>query len=155
MLTRTVAQALIDALSAAALGAWTPVLAFQQGRPTPLQRRLGFAFGWLCLFFAARSASDAFDGRGLGVVVLLIVCVLPLFALMLAEGALRRHAPLALKLLVTLGGGLTGLALLLEGGRPPMSSWGLGSYVILSLLGVTILLLARAGDRCRTRRMRA
>ena len=142
MLDRAAAQVLVDGLSAVALGAWTPALA-RPSDVSPVQARLRFAFGSLCLFYAARAAAEAQGWMGLRTVTLLIGCVLPVAALLLAEGVLRRHAPAPLKLGVTLGGCVTTVALLVGGGRPPVSSWGLGGYVILSLLGVAALILAR------------
>ncbi len=142
MLTRAAAQALVDGLSAAALMASVIVLA-REGGVTPLARRLGFAFGGLVLFFGARAAAEALGSDALGLVTLIVVSALPVAALVLAEGVLRRHAPKLLKIAITLAAGCVALALLVTHGRPPVSSWGLGGYILLSLAGVTALLLAR------------
>ena len=99
--------------------------------------------GGLCLFFAARAAQVASHSHALYLLTLIIVCALPLAALVLAEGLLRRHAPTLLKALLTLTAIPLAVAILLADGRPPASSWALGGYVVLSLLGVTVLLTTR------------
>ncbi|HEX3675683.1 MAG TPA: hypothetical protein VHU87_15535 [Rhizomicrobium sp.] len=142
MLTRFAGQELIDGLSAVTLGA--SVLGIAQRRAaSPLRTRLGFAFGGLFVLFAARTAFYVLDISFLHLLALIVVCTLPLAALVLAEGVLRRHAPGALKILVTLGAVAMAAALLAEDGRAPAASWWLGSYVITSLVTVTVLLLAR------------
>ncbi|HXQ10907.1 MAG TPA: hypothetical protein VN805_07905 [Caulobacteraceae bacterium] len=142
MLTRAAAQALVDGFSAAALTASVVVLV-RRGGASPLARRLGFAFGAAVLFFGVRAAAEALDSDELELVTLIIVSTLPVAALVLAEGVLRRHAPRAMKIAVTFGAAAIAIALLATLGRQPVSSWGLGGYVILSLVGVTVLLLAR------------
>ncbi len=142
MLTRFAGQELIDGLSAVTLGA--SVLGIAQRRAASLLRtRLGFAFGGLFVLFAARTAFYVLGIPFLHLLSLIVVCALPLAALVLAEGVLRRHAPGALKILVTLGAVAMAAALLAEDGRAPAASWWLGSYVIASLVAVTALLLAR------------
>jgi len=142
MLTRAAAQALVDGFSAVALTASVVVLA-RRGGATPLSRRLGFAFGGAVLFFGVRSAAEALGSDALELVTLVVVATLPVAALVLAEGVLRRHAPRALKIAITSGAAAVAIALLATQGRQPVSSWGLGGYVILSLVSVTVLLLAR------------
>ena len=142
MLDRLSAQALIDGLSAVTLGASVFVVV-RPGSVSPLRPRLGFAFGGLCLFFAARAAAAAWNSHALSLLTLIVGCALPLAALVLAEGLLRRHAPTPFKALVTLAAVAVAVALLATDGRTPASSWGLGGYVVLSLVGVTVLLLAR------------
>lgn len=142
MLTRLAAQELVDGLAAVSLGAAALAVA-RQGPASPQRARLGFAFGGLCLFFAARAGFEALDWRALRLLSLVVVCVLPLAALVLAEGVLRRHAPRALKALVTAGGLAVALVLLAAGGESAISRWALGGYVVLSLASVTLLLAAR------------
>jgi hypothetical protein len=142
MLTRAAAQALVDGFSAVALTASVFVLA-RRGASSPLRRRLAFAFGGGVLFFGVRAAAEALDSPALELVTLVVVSTLPVAALVLAEGVLRRHAPRALKIAVTLGAVVVAIGLLATRGRQPVSSWGLGGYVILSLAGATVLLLAR------------
>ena len=70
-----------------------------------MRPRLAFAFGGICLFFGARAASVSLGSQGLALASQIVGCMLPLAALMLAEGLLRRHAPVALKALICAGGG--------------------------------------------------
>jgi hypothetical protein len=140
MLDRPQAQALVDAFSALTLGASAVVLT---GRPSALRSRLAFALAMLCLFFGARAVFGAFGEPLLEMTSLLVACLLPLAALLLAEGMLRRHAPPALKVLTTAGAAIVGATILFSGGAAPASTWGLGAYVLLSLSAITILLLSR------------
>ena len=142
MLVRYAAQGLLDLMAALSLAAAAPRLA-RLGQGSPLRARLGFTFGGLALFFAMRSAFEALGWPWLGLSVRLVVCVLPLAALVLAEGVLRRHAPRSIKALVTLGGLLTAVALLVARRGEPASRLGLGGFVLVSLLAVTALLLWR------------
>lgn len=142
MLTRFAAQTLVDGLSAVTLCA--SVLMIAQRKPaSPMRTRLGFAFGGLFVLFLARTVGSAFGLEVLHLVALEVVCALPLAALLLAEGVLRRHAPWPLKLLVTAGGAAMAVSLYIADGRAPVASLWLGGYVILSLVAVAALLLAR------------
>jgi hypothetical protein len=144
MLRALAAQGMIDGLSAVALGASVLTLASAaRGAPSALYPRLAFALGSVCLFFAARALSEATGVHGLRLLSLLTVCLLPLAALLLAEGVLRRHAPRALKVLVTLGAAAMAAAIVATGGEPPVTSWGLAGFVLLALVAVTVLLVAR------------
>jgi hypothetical protein len=142
MLDRPSAQILIDGLAAVALGASVFVFAQPQSA-SPLRPRLAFAFGGLCLFFGARAASAALGSDALSLLSEVVGCALPLAALVLAEGLLRRHAPTPLKALVCGAAVAVAAAVLATDGRPPASDWALGAYVVLSLSAVTVLLLAR------------
>ena len=142
MLQRLAAQDLVDGLSAVTLGASVLVVA-RRGAASPLRSQLGFALGGLCLFFGVRAAGEACGSHLLNMVTLEIVAVLPLAALLLAEAMLRRHAPWMLKALLAVGAAAMPVALIVTDGRPPMSSWGLGGYVIASLAAVMVLLVAR------------
>jgi hypothetical protein len=140
MLDRLPAREMIDALAAVALGA-SALVAFKKGPASPLRGRLAFVFGAQCLFYASRALAGAVPG--LFLLALYVVCVLPLAGLLLAEGVLRRHAPRALKGLVTAGALVTAGILTLAGSRVLMAGWILGAYVLVSLLLVTLLLLCR------------
>jgi len=142
MLERLAAQELVDGLSAVALGASVLVVA-RQGAASVLRAQLGFALGGLCLFFGMRAAAGVCGSHALNLATLEIVGVLPLAALLLAEAMLRRHAPWMLKALTAAGAVVLPVALIVVDGRPPVSSWGLGGYVIVSLSAVMILLLTR------------
>jgi hypothetical protein len=142
MLDRNTAQGLLDSLAALALGA-SVIRLVRQGSASPLRARLGFAVGGLCLFFVARATFEGLDWPALGVAVLLIVCILPLGALILAEGVLRRHAPVAMKASIATGGVVMAFAIALSNGAEPSSSLGLGSYVLASLAAAMALLVLR------------
>jgi hypothetical protein len=141
MLTHAIAQGLVDGLSTVTLGAC--VLAISQRPPSLLRPRLGFAFGGAFLLFAARTGANVLDVPTLWLLALVIVCALPLAALLLAEGVLRRHAFWPLKGLVTWGALAMAIGLLLSGGQAPASTYWLGSFVILSLAAVALMLFAR------------
>jgi hypothetical protein len=144
MLSEAAAQGMIDGLSAVALGASVLTLASAtRGAPSALNPRLAFALGGICLFFAARALSEASRDYGLRLLSLFTVCLLPLAALILAEGVLRRHAPRALKALVTLGAVVAAAAIVATHARPPVTNWVLGGFVLLALAAVTLLLIAR------------
>lgn len=142
MLDKPAAQTLIDGLAAVALGAAVFVVA-RPGFTSALRPRLAFAFGGLCLFFGARAAWAALDSHLLGLLSLEVGCTLPVAALVLSEGLLRRHAPTWLKALICAAGLAVALAILLTDGRAPASTWVLGVYVLSSLTAVTALLLFR------------
>jgi hypothetical protein len=144
MLRELAAQGMVDGLSAVALGASVLTLvSAARGAPSALRPRLAFTLGGVCLFFVARSLSEVSGNYALRLLSLLTVCMLPLAALLLAEGVLRRHAPRGLKALVTLGAGATAMAIVVTGAGPPVTSWGLGGFVVLALAAVTTLLIAR------------
>jgi hypothetical protein len=142
ILTRHDGQELIDGLSALSLGASAYVVA-RWGVASGLRSRLGFVFGGLCVFFATRAATVALDSHALQVLNELIACIMPLAALLLVEGALRLHAPKFLKALVVFGAIGTGAALLSPATHAFAELYALGAYVILSLAGVTVLLVLR------------
>jgi len=139
MLSRHAAQTLLDGLSALTLTVAALGVARQV---SPLRSRLIFALGGLAVFFAARAAFEAGLWQRLDVVQRAIPCLLPLAALLLSEGVLRRHAPALLKLWIV-AGGLTALGLAFLAGGQEIASEGLGAYVVASLAACTVMLLAR------------
>jgi hypothetical protein len=141
MLTRIAAQAIVDGFSATALAA--SVLAIARRPPSLLRPRLCFAFGGAFLLFLSRTLAYGLGRPELLLFAMLVVCILPLAALLLAEGLLRRHAPWPLKLFVTLGAVAVATALIATGGEAPSATWWLGSFVIVSLASVALLLLLR------------
>ena len=142
MLTRVAAQGLTDVLAATALGSCV-MAALRRGVRSPLGLRIVFAFGGLTLFFVCRGASEGLQNPFLGTMAEVLAAALPIAGLALAEGLLRRHAPRLLKAAITLGAMVMMLALILVAARPPVSSWGLGGYVTLSILALVVLLIAR------------
>ena len=142
ILTRHGGQELLDALSAISLGASALVVA-RFGPASALRSRLSFVFGGLCFFFATRASIGAFGYPFLVYVNQLVACVMPLAALLLVEGATRTHAPKALKAFATFGAAAVAIGLLLPISRNVMTVYGLGIFVVLSLLCATALLVAR------------
>jgi hypothetical protein len=139
MLTRLAAQGLVDGLSALTLAGAALGVA---RRATPLRPYLVFVFGSLATFFTARAAFEATGWPGPQLVQRLVACVLPVAALLLAEGVLRRHAPRALKLFVS-GAALVALATAVFASRQAWPDTMLAVYVVVALAGTTALLLAR------------
>lgn len=97
----SVADAAINLL--AAFGAL--IVGRDAGRADPhggATRRIRFALNWLAVFFLMRALAW---GAGLALADRLanaLAALLPLIALIVAEGLLRRHAPQALKIMVSL-----------------------------------------------------
>jgi hypothetical protein len=142
MLTREAAQGLTDALSAVALAAYAAAALRRRVR-SPLEGRLLMLFGALAAFYAARGVSLILGQPELKGWAQLFAPFLPVAGLFLVEGLLRRHAPVLLKVLIPLGAVCVCAALIVAGRSPEVSTWGLGGYVALSLLALTILLLFR------------
>lgn len=142
MLSRLAAQGLVDGFAAVALAAGV-VTVLRQGAASPLRARLAVAFGGQCLFFATRAGFEMTGSTALQLASLITVCVLPLAALVLSEGVLRRHAPFALKVAITAGAAVLAVTVLASVARPTISAVALGSYVVASLAGCVVLLLVR------------
>ncbi len=141
MLTRIAAQALVDGFAALTLAATAiappPASARQALRP-----RLAFALVVLCLFYGLRTAFLIVGVDRIDTVVLVCASVLPLAALLLVEGMLRRHAPGLLKIFVVAGGVVVaGFALF--GREEPISLWVFGIYEVGALSTLAGLLLLR------------
>jgi hypothetical protein len=141
MLTHPIAQELVDGLSTVTL--FTSVLAIAQRPPSLLRPRLSFAFGGAFLLFAVRTGANALNMPSLSMLALVIVCALPLAALLLAEGLLRRHAFWPLKVVVTLGAVAIAVGLLVSGGTATAATLWVGCFVIPSLAAIALMLLAR------------
>jgi hypothetical protein len=141
-LTYAAAQGLTDGLAALALGARV-LTAARRGPPSPLHARLIVTFSGMCVFFACRAVAHLSGDPNLTLAARLVACLLLPMGLILVEGAMRRHAPVVLKVGVTLGASALALALLAFGVDWAWWSILMGSYVTLSLLAGTILLLTR------------
>jgi hypothetical protein len=74
-----------------------------------LTRRLLLALGVIALLFLMRGAAWAMDSQFLDRLSLLPAAFIPLGALIVTEGLLRRHAPRAMKMAALTGGILLGL----------------------------------------------
>ena len=141
MLARMAAQGLGDGLAAVALTAHVAAV-LRRGWRSPLELRLILAFGGIGVFFACRAAAELLGLQGLMLPAKLLACTLPVFALILAEGVLRRHAPRALKAAIAGGALALGAALLVLG---QSAAWSrcLGVFLTGALLAVVALLTAR------------
>jgi len=142
MLTHAAAQGLSDGLAAVALGARV-LTAARRGPASPLHVRLITTFGAMCVFFFCRALADETGNHALVQAARLLACLLPPMGLILIEGAMRRHAPTAVKIGITFGAAALALALAAFG--IDWAWWNLlmGSYLTLSLLAGTVLLLTR------------
>lgn len=139
------ATGLLNLLAATGAGGHAALLAGKADR-TPLEARFMAVTAALGLLAAIR-AMDGLTGLDLQRLEDLVAAFAPLGVLVLAEGALRRHAPRAVKLF-TLGGacGFAGLALI----RPDGSDDALAALFALYLLAVIgavgVMLVGRSRD---------
>lgn len=112
--------------------------------PSPVDRRLGAVLSVLMTLIAMRSARWWFDIELLRRIEEALAASLPLFALVLAEGLLRRHAPAWFKVAIAVGSLLFAIAAL---ARPEQAArpfaYVLGGFVSLALLCVAIFLASR------------
>lgn len=111
---------------------------------SPVDRRLGALFTVLMALVGVRALRWWLEVEALRRVEEALAALLPLFALFLAEGLLRRHAPSWLKRVVAIGAVIFMLAAML---RPtsiaPLFAYALGAFVSLSLMSLAVLLAAR------------
>lgn len=127
------------------IGAGAYVLAQALGRDaSPVDRRLAALFSVLTTLVGVRAVRWWLELEALRRIEEALAALVPLFALFLAEGLLRRHAPAWLKKAIAAGVVAFVLAAIL---RPvsvaPLFAYALGAFVSLSFLGVAILLAAR------------
>ena len=141
MFDRASAQQLIDALSCVTLLASTA--ARTGARADPLNGRMRFALGVLCAFYGLRWASEASRIGFLDDASLLAVSVVPLCALFLVEGMLRRHAPKAFKIGVSGGAVVAAGVVIASPLRSAISHWSLLAYEIATFGGLATLILTR------------
>lgn len=141
MFDRASAQQLIDALSCVTLLASTA--ARTGARADPLNGRMRFALGVLCAFYGLRWASEASRIGFLDDASLLAVSVVPLCALFLVEGMLRRHAPKAFKIGVSGGAVVAAGVVIASPLRSAIPHWSLLAYEIATFGGLATLILTR------------
>lgn len=115
-----------------------------RGRWEPLNRRFLFVLRAVMILFAGR-ALVVLTGAGLfRLFILLGAALIPLAVLLLAEGLLRRHAPLWAKLYVGAGTLLFGLsALWFSNSIDPVRLWGLLIFQTSGFLIAGFLVLTR------------
>lgn len=111
---------------------------------SPVDQRLGALFTVLMALVGVRALRWWLEIEALRRIEEAIAALLPLFALFLAEGLLRRHAPSWLKKAIAIGVAIFMLVAVL---RPvsiaPLFAYALGAFVSLSLIGLAIFLAAR------------
>lgn len=144
MFDRASAQQLIDALSCVTLLA--SVAARTGARADPLNSRMRFALGVLAAFYGLRWASEVSGSELLDDVSLLAVSIVPLSALFLVEGLLRRHAPKAFKIAVAGGAVITAAVVIASPLRSAFPHWSLLAYEIATFGGLATLILTRCRD---------
>ncbi len=129
----------------ALLGAGAYVLAQTRASgASPVDQRLAALFALLMVLVGVRAARWGFDVEGLRRVEEALAALLPLFALTLAEGLMRRHAPSWMKRAIAGGA----LVFMLAGLLRPVEiasgfAWLLGGFVALSLAAIAALLATR------------
>ncbi|GAM96609.1 hypothetical protein U91I_00228 [alpha proteobacterium U9-1i] len=127
----------------ALIGAAAYVLAQTRGA-SPVDQRLATLFALLMVLVGVRAMRWGFDLEVLRRVEEALAALVPLFALILAEGLMRRHAPGLMKRVLVAGALVFAMAGLL---RPvsaaPAFAWMLGGFVALSLAAIAWLLASR------------
>jgi hypothetical protein len=129
----------------ALIGAGAFVLAQTRARgASPVDVRLAALFAVLTALVGVRAARWGFEIEALRRLEEALAALVPLFALLLAEGLLRRHAPSLVKRVIVGGAFVFMLAgLLRPAGAAPAFAWMLGGWVALGLASVAALLAAR------------
>ena len=144
MFDRASAQQLIDALSCVTLLA--SAAARTDARADPLNSRMRFALGVLAAFYGLRWASEASGFGFLDDASLLAVSVVPLSALFLIEGLMRRHAPKVFKIGVAAGAMVAAGVVIVSPLRSAIPHWSLLAYEITTFGGLAVLILTRQRD---------
>lgn len=83
---------------------------YQRDRKSPLTRRLLIALGIIASLFLIRAVTWWSGSRVLDNVSMIPAALIPLGALLVTEGILRRHAPRPAKIVILTGGVVLGLA---------------------------------------------
>jgi hypothetical protein len=110
---------------------------------SPLTRRLLLALGVIATLFFVRGAAWWSGNALLDRISLIPAALIPLGALIVTEGILRRHAPRQVKILITLGG--IGLGL---GGALGLERFATLYFVLLSLFQLAGFATADGCWRC-------
>lgn len=126
------------------LGACAYVLAQTRARDaSPVDQRLAALFTLLMTLVGVRALRWAWEVESLRRIEEALAALAPLFALLLAEGLMRRHAPGWLKRVIAGGAVAVMLAGLLRPDAWALPfAWVLGAWMLLAL-GAVALLLAR------------
>jgi hypothetical protein len=139
----TAASIALNVLAFLAAGAYSAAQTRAHGA-SPVDQRIGALAALMMALVGVRAWRWQFGVAGLQRVEEALAALLPLFALFLAEGLLRRHAPGWVKNLIVAGAALFVLAALLRPGDMDVTfAYALGGFVSLSLLGLCLLLALR------------
>ena len=124
-----------------AIGLCVAMMTFYRRDPrSPLTFRLLFALGMIALLFLVRGAAWGTGSALLDRVTVIPAALIPLGALIVTEGMLRRHAPRAVKLVALAGGillalvGLLGLAQLETAYAVALSVFQLAGFAICAAM---------------------
>lgn len=142
MFDRASAQLLVDALAGVALLA-SAAARTDPRAAGPLKSRMRFALGVLAVFYGLRGASEATDLGYFDDASLLAVSVVPLSALILVEGLLRRHAPRVFKIGVAGGAVVAAGVVVASPLRSALPHWSLLAFEVVTFTGLAVLILLR------------
>jgi hypothetical protein len=131
-----------------ALGLFAAIAAVRRRDPTGrLTQRITFALSLVAALFLIRGASWWANSDGLERLALGLASILPLAALVLTEGVLRRHAPKAMKLAVSAGAILLAIAALFDVHRRlPATGWLLASFQLATFAACAVMIFLRERD---------
>jgi hypothetical protein len=131
-----------------ALGLFVAIATVRQRDPTgPLTQRITFALGLVAALFLIRGASWWANSDGLERLALCLAAILPLAALLLTEGVLRRHAPKAMKATVLAVAMLLAIAALFDVHRLlPATGWLLASFQLATFAACAAMIFLRERD---------
>jgi hypothetical protein len=131
-----------------ALGLFVAIATVRQRDPTgPLTQRITFALGLVAVLFLIRGASWWANSDGLERLTLCLASILPLAALVLTEGVLRRHAPKAMKAAVAAVAILLAIAALFDVHRLlPATGWLLASFQLTTFAACAAMIFLRERD---------
>jgi len=115
-----------------------------RGDGDPITRRFVFALRVAMLLFAGRAMVVTTGGAGFRFAVLLAASLVPLAALLLAEGLLRRHAPRFIKIIIAGGACIFGITAFWYGaGIDPARLVGLLAFQVASFAMIGWLIATR------------
>lgn len=131
----------------AALGLLIVINRMNATKANPLTARFRAALGLLAALMLVRVAAWISGSALIGALTMILAGLVPLMAVILTEGLLRRHAPAALKWLVAGGTMAFAIVAVLPGLiTPELHSAALMSFQLISLgaIGLTVVFRSRA-----------
>jgi hypothetical protein len=131
-----------------ALGLFVAIATVRRRDPTgPLTQRITFALGLVAALFLIRGASWWANSDGLERLALCLASIVPIAALTLTEGVLRRHAPEAIKVAVSAVAILLAIAALFDVHRLlPETGWLLASFQLATFAACAAMIFLRERD---------